>query len=221
MSAPQFTLYTHAQGPNGWKVAYVLKALGLTYESKYLQFDKAEQKAPAFLAINPNGRIPCLVDHSDNDFAVWESDAILVYLVEKYDTKNLISFAGAKEKTQTLQWLFFQASGQGAYFGQAAHFKMFAPEKIPYGVTRYTNEVARVCSVLDAVLAKQEFLVGDHVSIADLSFIPWNNFALVALLPDGVDAKTTYPALSAWHAKLQDLPYVKEASADQAAATKQ
>lgn len=114
----------------------------------------------------------------------------MVYLVETYDKKNLLSFPGAKEKTQVLQWLFFQASGQGAYckrapfrrqnptdtgstVGQAAHFKMFAPEKIPYGIERYTKEVARVCSVLNDVLSKQAFLVGDHVSIADLSFIPW------------------------------------------------
>ena len=95
---------------------------------------------------------------------------------------------------------------------------MFAPEKIPYGITRYTNEVARVCSVLNDVLAKQAFLVGDRVSIADLAFIPWNKFALAALLPEGIDAQKEYPALSAWHAKLIALPYVEAAAADQAAA---
>ncbi|KAL8279323.1 hypothetical protein RQP46_008360 [Phenoliferia psychrophenolica] len=215
--SPAFTLYTHAQGPNGWKVVYVLQALGLTYESKYLAFDKSEQKAPEFLALNPNGRIPALVDHAAG-FTIWESDAIMVYLVETYDKKNLISFPGAKEKAQTLQWLFFQASGQGAYFGQAAHFKMFAPEKIPYGIERYTKEVARVCSVLNDVLSKQAFLVGDHVSIADLSFIPWNNFALMALLPEGVVPATEYPALVKWHAGLAELAYVKAGAAEQAAA---
>ncbi|KAL8293710.1 hypothetical protein RQP46_000411 [Phenoliferia psychrophenolica] len=216
MSAPQFTLYSHGQGPNGWKIVYVLKALGLTYETIYLKFDKAEQKDPAFLAICPNGRIPALVDHHDADFTIWESDAVLVYLVEKYDTKRTLSFAGAKESAQVLQWLFFQSSGQGAYFGQAAHFRHFAPERIPYGVERYTKEVVRVCGVLDDVLAKQKFLVGDHVSIADLSFVPWTNIALFMLLPEGFNAEKEFPAFFAWNSALNALPYVAAGNADKA-----
>nr|AEG19534.1 glutathione S-transferase [Glaciozyma antarctica] len=214
----QFTLYTHGQGPNGWKVVFALRALGLTYESKYLDFATAQQKEASFVTIQPNGRIPCLVDHQNGDFAIWESDAILLYIVDTYDKEHKISVTDPKEKAQTNQWLFFQSSGQGAYFGQAAHFKLFAPEKIPYGVTRYTNEVARVSQVMEDVLAKQPFLVGNKVTIADLSFIPWNTIAFQFLLPDGVDPKTAYPNLWAWHQKLVEIPYVAAGLAERTAA---
>lgn len=182
------------------------------------QFDKNEQKGPDFLKINPNGRIPALVDHSDNT-TVWESKAILLYLVEKYDTSHSISVTDAAEKIETLTYLFFQASGQGPYFGQAAHFKMFAPEKVPYAIKRYEDETKRVLSVLEDILATKPsgWLVGDKVTIADLSFITWNNFGLAALVPEGTDTKALFPKVSAWHEKLLALPYVAEALAEKAA----
>ncbi|GAA5960083.1 hypothetical protein JCM21900_003430 [Sporobolomyces salmonicolor] len=208
----QFTLYSHAGGPNGWTVAFLLKALGLTYETKFLDFANGEQKAAEFVKLNPNGRIPALVDHQNNDYTVWESKACMLYLVEKYDTKREFTVSSSPEEQATLlQWLFFQASGQGPYFGQAAHFKMFAPEKIPYGIERYAKEVERVLSVLESVLSKQEYLVGGKLTIADLSFITWNNFGIHALLPEGVDAQKQFPATLAWHAKLVALPFVAEA----------
>ncbi|GAA5864062.1 hypothetical protein JCM8547_005122 [Rhodosporidiobolus lusitaniae] len=208
----QFTLYSHAGGPNGWTVAFLLKALGLSYETKYLEFDKQEQKGEEFLKLNPNGRIPALVDHQNNDFVVWESKACLKYLVGKYDTERKFTVGKTVEEQAILdQWLFFQASGQGPYFGQAAHFKMFAPEKIPYGIERYAKEVARVLGVLERVLANQEYLVGGKLTIADLAFISWNNFGIFALLPEGVDAQKEFPKTFAWHTKLTQLPYVAEA----------
>ncbi|KAI5474392.1 glutathione S-transferase [Pseudohyphozyma bogoriensis] len=213
----QFTLYSHAGGPNGWKVAFVLKALGLSYKTIYLDFAKGEHKAEAFTKFNPNGRIPALVDHENGDFVVWESSAILLYLVDTYDKENTLTVTDSKEKALLNQWLFFQASGQGPYFGQAAHFKIFAPEKIPYGITRYANEVERVVGVLDGVLAKQEWLVGGKLTIADLSFLQWNNFAFAALFPEGKDGAKLYPHAYAWHQKLLDLPYVKEVHAEKAA----
>ena len=129
----QFTLYTHVGGPNGWyvyfsrltnnnthphlpnprKVAMVLEELGLTYEPIYLDFAKKQHKAPEFTQLNPNGRIPALVDHRNGDFVVWESGAILLYLVDKYDPEHTLSVADDKEKHAMVQWLFFQASGQG------------------------------------------------------------------------------------------------------------
>ncbi|GAA6008279.1 hypothetical protein JCM10207_000065 [Rhodosporidiobolus poonsookiae] len=218
----QFTLYSHGGGPNGWTVAFLLKALGLSYETKYLAFDKAEQKGDEFLKINPNGRIPALVDHQNNDFAVWESKACLLYLVNKYDKEGKFTVGnGVEEQATLMQWLFFQASGQGPYFGQAAHFIMFAPEKIPYAMERYRKETARVFGVLESVLSKQEWLVGGKLTIADLSFISWNNFGLHALLPEGVDAATEFPAVTAWHGKLTALPYVKEALAEREEVMKQ
>ncbi|GAA5926368.1 glutathione S-transferase family protein [Sporobolomyces koalae] len=206
----QFTLYSHAGGPNGWTVAFLLKALGLSYETKYLQFDKQEQKAAEFVKLNPNGRIPALVDHQNNDFVVWESKACLKYLVAKYDAEKKFTVTGIEEETILDQWLFFQASGQGPYFGQAAHFKMFAPEKIQYGIERYAKEVQRVLSVLESVLSKQEWLVGNKLTIADISFITWNNFGLHALLPEGVDGQKEFPSVTKWHQKLLEQPYVAE-----------
>jgi glutathione S-transferase len=94
---------------------------------------------------------------------------------------------------------------------------MFAPEKIPYGIERYAKEVQRVLGVLEIILSKQEYLVGGKLTIADLSYITWNNFGLNALLPEGVDPKKEFPAVSAWHEKLLALPYVAEALAEKAA----
>ena len=129
----QFTLYTHVGGPNGWyvllpappfgfltgylfsyrKVAMVLEELGLTYEPIYLDFSKKQHKAPEYTKFNPNGRIPALVDHQNGDFVVWESSAILLYLVDKYDTEKKLTVTDEKERYSMIQWLFFQASGQG------------------------------------------------------------------------------------------------------------
>lgn len=92
----------------------MLEALGLTYHSIYLDFNKGEHKAPEFTQYNPNGRIPALIDHKNGDFVVWESDAIMLYLVDKYDTEKKLTFAdGSNDKFSLVQWLFFQASGQG------------------------------------------------------------------------------------------------------------
>ncbi|GAA5929638.1 hypothetical protein JCM3775_006505 [Rhodotorula graminis] len=207
----QFTLYSHVGGPNGHTVAFVLKALGLSYETKWLDFSKGEQKSAEFLALCENGRIPLLVDHENKDFKVWESKACMLYLVAKYDKDNTLGVGSSPEEQALLsQWLFFQASGQGPYFGQAAHFKMFAPEKIPYGIERYSKEVERVFGVLESVLSKQEYLCPNKLTIADLSFVTWTNFGLHALLPEGVNGPEKFPAVNAWHTKLTALPYVAE-----------
>ncbi|KAI0702242.1 thioredoxin-like protein [Earliella scabrosa] len=194
----QFTLFTHFGGPNGWKVAFVLEELGLTYESVYLDFGKGEQKAPEHTKYNPNGRIPTLIDHANGDFAVWESNAIMLYLVDKYDKEKKLALTGDKEeeKYQLLQWLFFQASGQGPYFGQAVWFMKYHSEQLPSAITRYQNEIQRVFSVLDTVLAKAPggYLVGGKCTVADLSFVTWNNNAVTFSIKDVVDVEKTYPA---------------------------
>ncbi|GBE83215.1 glutathione S-transferase C-terminal-like protein [Sparassis latifolia] len=207
--AKQFTLYTHKGGPNGWKVAIVLAELGLTYESVYLDFNSAEHKGAAYTKYNPNGRIPTIIDHHNNDFVVWESDAILIYLVERYDKGNKISVSGADDKIIQLQWLFFQASGQGPYYGQGIWFKRFHAEKIPSAIERYQKETIRVLNVLESVLSKQEWLVGGKPTIADLSFIPWNKLAFDALLGDYEDFELRdFTAVAAWHEKLLARPAV-------------
>ncbi|PSS06503.1 hypothetical protein PHLCEN_2v3705 [Hermanssonia centrifuga] len=215
----QFTLYTHNGGPNGWKVAIVLEELGLTYESIYLDFQKGEQKAPDHTKYNPNGRIPTLIDHKNNDFTLWESDAILLYLVSKYDPEHNISVTAEGDKFHLTQWLFFQASGQGPYFGQAAWFTYFHPEKIPSAIERYTNETIRVLGVLESVLSKQEWLVGGKPTIADFSFITWNQSSLSGVLTnkEGFNFQKDFPAVSAWHAKLEARDSVKKIVAAKAA----
>ncbi|KIP10023.1 hypothetical protein PHLGIDRAFT_115839 [Phlebiopsis gigantea 11061_1 CR5-6] len=211
----QITLLTHARGPNGWKVAIVLAELGLTYESVYLDFQKGEHKAPGFTKYNPNGRIPAIIDHRNNDFVLWESDAIIQYLVDKYDTAHRISATG-DETYHQLQWLHFQASGQGPYFGQAVWFAYLHAEKIPSAIERYSNETKRVLSVLESVLSKQEWLVGGKLTVADLSFLPWNK-SVSKVLFESYDWAQDYPATAAWHNRLSNLPSVKKVYAEQAA----
>ncbi|CDO72785.1 hypothetical protein BN946_scf184994.g38 [Trametes cinnabarina] len=213
----QITLYTHVGGPNGWKVAFVLEELGLTYESIYLDFAKGEHKAPEYTKYNPNGRIPTIIDHQNNDFVIWESNAILLYLIEKYDKDNKLGVSG-DDKYKLLQWLFFQASGQGPYFGQAFWFKNLHAEKLPSAIERYEKETQRVFSVLESVLSKQEWLVGNKPTIADISFITWNRSAFNGILKGlpGVDVEKDYPSVYKWHKKLEERPAVQKVLAEQA-----
>ncbi|GJE97875.1 glutathione S-transferase [Phanerochaete sordida] len=204
----QFTLYSHKKGPNGWKVAFVLEELGLTYETIYLDFQAKEHKAPEHTKYNPNGRIPTIIDHHNNDYVLWESDAILYYLVEKYDPEHKVSVTDEGDKFHQLQWLFYQSSGQGPYFGQAAWFTFYHHEQLPSAQERYKGEIKRVFSVLESVLSKQEWLVGGKTTIADLSFIPWNDFAVPGIVD--IDFAKEYPATAAWHKKLVEREAVKK-----------
>ncbi|TFY68543.1 hypothetical protein EVJ58_g946 [Rhodofomes roseus] len=186
----------------GRKVAFTLAELGLEYVPKYLDFGKQEQKGPEYTKYNPNGRIPTLIDHANNDFTIWESNAIMTYLVEKYDTEHKISASNLDDKMQQLQWLFFQASGQGPYFGQAVWFSKFHPEKVPSAVERYQKEAIRVLGVLESVLAKQEWLVGGK----------WNQAAFGYILKDHPDfnLQKDYPAVNRWHNALVSRKAVAE-----------
>lgn len=225
-SSPQFTLYSHAGGPNPWKVAIVLEELGLADKTKtvFLDFASKQHKAPDFTKYNPNGRVPALVDHSNNDFVLWESNAILDYLVLKYDTKHLISVEGIENRALQTQWLFFQASGQGPYYGQAVWFNVYHAEKLPSAVERYRNEALRVTQVLEDVLkvAPNNVLVGGKVTIADLSFITWQNM-VPFILGDKYNAeefKTKFPTVVAWLEKLKARPAVAKVLAAKAAVEK-
>ena len=161
-------LYTAAT-PNGWKVSIMLEEIGLPYEVKQVHLDKLEQKEDWFLRINPNGRIPAIVDRDAGDFAVFESGAILVYLAEK--TGQLLP-ADPQARSVALQWLMFQMAGVGPMQGQANVFFRYAPEKIEYAIHRYQNETKRLYTVLDTRLAENEYLAGDY-SIADIATWPW------------------------------------------------
>ncbi len=165
-------LYT-SPTPNGWKASIMLEELELPYQVKPIRLDQLEQKQDWFLAINPNGRIPALVDHDEGDLAVFESGAILVYLAEK--TGKLLP-AETRARADVMQWLMFQMSGVGPMQGQANVFFRYAPEKIPFAIDRYQNETKRLYTVLDGRLADREYLAGDY-SIADIATWPWVSIA--------------------------------------------
>jgi len=205
----QLTLYSHASGPNGWKVAFFLSELGLTYETIYLDFGKQENKTPDYLKLNPNGRVPTIIDHENNDFVLWESDAILLYLAERYDKDHKFSAVTDEEKALQNQWLFFQASGQGPYFGQSMWFMFFHSEKIPSAIERYKEQTERVLGVLDGVLSKREWLVGNKMTIADISFISWNNAAFAATLGPDYGVAEKFPAVYKWHNVMTSRPAIK------------
>ena len=176
-------LFTAAT-PNGHKVSIALEELALPYEVRAIQLDTNEQKQPWFTAINPNGRIPAIVDHDDADFAVFESGAILIYLAEK--TGKLLP-RESKQRSRALQWLMFQMGGIGPMMGQANVFVRYAPEKVPYAIGRYQRECRRLFEVLDGHLAKHAFLA-DEYSIADIATYPWvRGHGWAELSIDGLD----------------------------------
>ncbi|MBA3981452.1 MAG: glutathione S-transferase [Alcanivorax sp.] len=161
-------LYTAAT-PNGWKASVTLEELGLPYKVIALDLMKGEQKTPDFLAINPNGRIPAIVDHDADDFAVFESGAIMLYLAEK--TGQLCP-TDARGRSRVIQWLMFQMGGVGPMMGQANVFFRYMPEKIQVAIDRYQNESKRLLAVLDGQLKDHEYLAGDY-SIADIANWCW------------------------------------------------
>jgi GST-like protein len=161
-------LYT-APTPNGWKASIMLEEVGLPYTVHALRLDQLEQKQEAFLRINPNGRIPAIVDRDAGDFPVFESGAILVYLAEKTGRFLPADPAG---RSRALQWLMFQMAGVGPMQGQANVFFRYAPEKIPFAIERYQKETRRLYEVLDRRLGEAEYLAGDY-SIADVASWPW------------------------------------------------
>lgn len=189
-------LYTAAT-PNGFKVSIALEELGLPYRVIPLDFSTMEQKKPEFLAINPNGRIPAIVDRDNGDFAVFESGAILLYLAEK--TGKLLP-QDPKRRSQAIQWLMFQMGGVGPMMGQANVFYRYFPEKIPPAIERYQKEGRRLFEVLDGHLAHHEYLA-DEYSIADIATWPWvriHDWSGISI--EGL------PHLQAWMARMEAKP---------------
>ncbi len=165
--------------PNGHKVTLMLEEMGADYTIRPVNIGKGEQMAPAFIAISPNNRMPAIVDHDPNDgdqpggggpLSIFESGAILLYLAKKAK-----AFAGdtLRERVAVKEWLFWQVGGLGPMAGQMSHFVRFAPEQVPYGIKRYTDETTRLLGVLDRRLATQEFLAGGGYSVADMASYPW------------------------------------------------
>ena len=193
-------LYT-APTPNGWKASIMLEELGLPYEVRAINLLEMVQKEPWYLKINPNGRIPTIVDRDNGNFAVFESGAILIYLAEK--TGKLLP-KDPQGRSVALQWLMFQMGGIGPMQGQANVFFRYAPEKIDYAINRYQEETTRLYRVLDTRLAETAYLAGEY-SIADIATWPWvriHDWAGVSV--DGM------PHLQRWIDAIAERPAVQK-----------
>ncbi len=192
--------------PNGHKITLMLEEAGMDYTIHPVNITTGEQMAPSFIALSPNNRMPAIVDHDPADgnqpggggpLSVFESGAILLYLAKKAKT-----FAGEtlRERVAVKEWLFWQVGGLGPMVGQMAHFTRYAPEPIPYGIKRYTDETLRLLGVLDRRLASNAYLAGTFYSVADMASYPWvraiggmtamlTDFAHVTRWKDAIDAR--------------------------------
>lgn len=234
-----YTLFSHRSAPNGFKVAIILSELNSPFNTIFLDFNNGEQRAPEFVTINPNARVPALIDHYNENTSIWESGAIILYLVSKHLKEhgecplwsdNLI------EQSQISSWLFFQTSGHAPMIGQALHFRYFHSSPVPSAVERYTDEVRRVYGVIEMALAERRealimdldvenaaaysagttplsqsryfdypvWLVGDRATVADLSFVPWNN--VVDRI--GINLKVEFPEVYKWTKYMMRRPAV-------------
>ena len=217
MSLKPITLWSHKGGPNPWKVSMILEELKLPFTLKILE--APDMKKEPYESINPNGRVPAIED-PNTGITLWESCAIIEYLVENYDKQHTISFIpGPKEAYEAKQWLFYQASGQGPYFGQAVWFTVYHPEKVPSAVDRYINEITRVSGVLDKVLKDKDFLIGGKYSYVDATFLPW--YAIVFdLFADRFNVEMDYLSLHTWLGRIKARPAIVRSTKDREAIMK-
>ncbi|MGY5803819.1 glutathione binding-like protein [Rhizobium sp. LEGMi12c] len=187
--------------PNGVKVSIALEEIGLAYEPHLISFGTNDQKSPEFLSLNPNGRIPAIIDPDGPDgkpIGLFESGAILVYLAEK--TGKLIP-SDAARRYETLEWVFFQMAGVGPMFGQFGHFFKFAAEKVAnnsYPVERYRDEAKRLLGVLEERLKGREWIMGDEYTIADITTFPWVRGVDVFYGGREVLQFESFPSVMAW-----------------------
>ena len=189
--------------PNGHKVHIMLEECGLDYRVHAVDIGAGDQFKPEFLAISPNNKIPAILDSDGPDgkpMSMFESGAILIYLAAK--TGRLMP-ADLRAKYEVLQWLMFQMGHVGPMLGQAHHFRMYAPEKIPYAVDRYTNEAKRLYGVMNRRLAKSKYLGGAEYSIADIAIFPW----LRSWKNQGIDW-IDFPHLKGWFDEIAARPAV-------------
>ncbi|MBI3368294.1 MAG: glutathione S-transferase N-terminal domain-containing protein [Burkholderiales bacterium] len=195
--------------PNGWKITIALEELGLPYTLKPVNIGRGEQFTPEFLALSPNNRIPALVDHAPADggapIASFESGAILIYLAEK---AGRLLPTDTRGRHAVLPWLMWQMGGLGPMLGQYGHFKLYAPEPVPYALDRYERETQRLYSVLDRQLARHEHVAGADYSIADIAIFPW----IVTHKAQGLTLDD-WPSVKRWFAQLRARDAVQRALA--------
>ncbi|MBV6658116.1 MAG: glutathione S-transferase N-terminal domain-containing protein [Devosiaceae bacterium] len=205
MTEPDIHLFTAAT-MNGYKPVIFLEEAGVDYQLTFIDFSKREQKAPDYLKLNPNGRIPTIVDRGRGDFAVFESGAILWYLAERFD--QFLPHE-AKARSETLQWLMFQMGGIGPIMGQAMYFQRIAApngEEHPFAIKRYVDESRRLLEVLDTRLRDHDWLAADTYTIADMATYPWARAYVWAKVSiDGL------PGLQAWFDRMDARPAVQKA----------
>jgi GST-like protein len=194
-------LYTWST-PNGHKISIALEELDLGYRVVPVNIAAGEQFAAGFLEISPNNRIPAIVDHDGpggEPYSIFESGAILMYVADKV---GRLLPTERRDRYLVVQWLMFQMANVGPMFGQAGHFLRYAPEKIPYAVDRYTNEVARLCGIMDRRLSEADFLAGEY-SIADIASFPWVRSV------DSRGGLDEYPNLARWTRAIARRPAVQ------------
>ncbi|MDJ0594022.1 MAG: glutathione S-transferase N-terminal domain-containing protein [Pleurocapsa sp. MO_226.B13] len=190
-------LYTFGT-PNGRKASIMLEEVGLDYVVHKIDITKGEQFTPEFVEINPNSKIPAIIDR-DTEITVFESGAILIYLADK--TGKLLS-SETKQRFATIEWLMFQMGSVGPMFGQYNHFFKYAPEKIPYAIERYRKETLRLYDVLNTQLSKTEYISGDY-SIADIAIYPWvGAYRFMEL------SLEEHPQLERWYETIKQRPAV-------------
>ncbi len=193
-------LYTYTT-PNGRKPAILLEELELPYTVHKIDIGKGDQFTPAFKAINPNSKIPAIIDR-DNDLAIFESGAILIYLAEKASKLLPLDVAG---RAKVMEWLMFQMASVGPMFGQLGHFRNAAPEKISYAVERYKRETLRLLDVLDRQLEHYPYIAGNY-SIADIATFPWVAAVKTPYLGISLAA---FPNVDRWVETMQQRPAVQ------------
>ena len=192
--------------PNGHKIHIMLEECKLPYRVHAVNIGTGDQFQPEFLKISPNNKIPALVDSDGPDgkpISIFESGAMLIYLAAK--TGKFMPKSD-RAKFEVLQWLMFQMGGVGPMLGQAHHFRIYAPEKIEYGINRYTNEAKRLYGVMDKQLQSQPWIAGKTYSIADMAIFPW----LRSWQNQGIDW-ADYPHLKAWFDRIAERPAVQKA----------
>jgi GSH-dependent disulfide-bond oxidoreductase len=189
--------------PNPTKVALALEEMGLPYEAIPVDPRRGEQFQPDYLAINPNAKVPAIVD---DGVTVFDSNAILLHLAEK--TGRFIP-TGAAERAEMLSWLMFVATGVGPFCGQAVHFRHFTPEPVPYAQQRYQYEARRHFGILDERLAQHRYLVADAYSIVDMSFWSWARMAPFIM---GEDAWQSFPNVKRFHDEIAARPAAQAAA---------
>jgi GSH-dependent disulfide-bond oxidoreductase len=195
--------FYYSGAPNPMKVALFLEEAGLPYEPIPVDTRKGDQHKPEYLAINPNAKVPAIVD---GDVTMFDSNAILLYLAEK--TGKFPPGNTAKTRAELLSWLMFVASGVGPFAGQSVHFRNYAPEKIPYAINRYMYEAQRHFGILDARLAKQPYMLGDTYTIVDMAVWGWARLIPTVL---GETAWAKFPNLKRLVEEISERPAAQRA----------